>query len=511
MKGLLRLIFSRPFRLAVPILIQLWFIIFVVYRLSESFIELYILFTVLSYIFAIKVVNSKANPSYKIAWVIIILGVPMIGGVMYLLFGNKKIPKSLQSSAVKITSQTIPLFQQDESVIKEIEALDKDVYKQVNYIWNNAYYPVYKHNETQYFPTGEASFAMMLKELEKASRFIFLEYFIVSTGYMLNAVLAILKRKAAEGVQVRILYDDFGSMTSLPENFAKNMAKLNIEVHAFNKLRPILAIQMNNRDHRKICVIDGILGFVGGFNLADEYINRKVRFGHWKDSAIMIRGDAVFSLTIMFLQFFNYESSINDNYLDYRYNDEDLLDIQGEGYVQPFSDSPTDEEATGYSTHINMITQAHDYLYIYTPYLIIDDAMINALCLAAKDGVDIRIVTPHIPDKWYVHMVTRSNYQILIENGVKIYEYTKGFIHSKMMISDDELAIIGTTNMDFRSYYLHHECGVFLYKTRSVLKMKEDYLETLKECQQITYQQCLEVGFFTRVVQSFLNLFGPML
>lgn len=511
MKGFLRLILSRPFRLAVPILAQLWFIIFVVISLSESFWELYLFFTILSFIIGLYVINSNANPSYKIAWLVIILGVPLIGGVMYLLFGNKKIPKNLQSSAVKVASQTIPLFQQDEQVTKEIFEKNPDVYKQVSYIWNNAYYPIYKHNETQYFPTGEQCFKQMLAELKQAKRFIFLEYFIISTGYMLDQVIDILKEKVKEGVKVRILYDDFGCFTTLPQDFSRKMAKLGIEAHAFNKLRPLLAIQMNNRDHRKICVVDGIVGFVGGFNLADEYINKKVRFGHWKDAAIMIRGDAVFSLTLMFLQFFNYESAISDNYLDYKYHDEDLNDIRGDGYIQPFSDSPTDEEPTGFSTHMNMINQAREYIYIYTPYLVIDYTMINALCMAAKNGVDVRLVTPHIPDKWYVHTVTRSNYEILTKNGVRIYEYTKGFVHAKMMVADDEVAIIGTTNMDFRSYYLHHECGVLLYHTASVLAMKADYLKTLDECQEVTYQQCLEVGLFTRILQSFLNLISPLL
>lgn len=511
MKRLIRLLFSRTFRVAVPILLQLGLVVFMVLRLSESFLELYIFFTALSFIIAVYVINLNQNPAFKIAWIIIILGIPLIGGVMYLIFGNKKVPKSLQSSAIKVTSETIPLFQQDARVIEEIYQQSKTVYKGVNYIWSNAYYPVYKHNETSYFPTGEASFEQMLIELRKAKRFIFLEYFIITPGYMLDKVLEILIAKVKEGVKVRILYDDIGCLNTLPDRFVQHMAEYGIEAHAFNKLRPLLAIQMNNRDHRKICVIDGYVGFVGGFNLADEYINKTVRFGHWKDSAIMIKGDAVFSLTIMFLQFFNYESAINDNYLDYRFDEDDIKNIKGEGYIQPFSDSPTDEEPTGYSSHMNMINQARTYIYIYTPYLIIDYSMINALSLAAKNGVDVRLITPHIPDKWYVHMVTQSNYKQLIKNGVKIYEYTSGFVHSKLMVADDEVAIIGTTNMDYRSYYLHHECGVLLYKTDSVLQMRDDYLSTIKLCQEITYQQCLNTSLIKRLIQSLLNLLSPIL
>lgn len=466
---------------------------------------------ILSLIIAVYVINTNTNPSFKIAWLVIILSVPLVGGVMYLIFGNKKVPKGLQSSAVKVTAETIPLFQQDPKVIDEIANDSYGVKKEVCYIWNNAFYPVYKRNETTYFPDGESSFEQMLIELKKAQRFIFLEYFIITPGYMFDRVLEILIEKAEQGVKVRLLYDDYGCFISLPENFTQEMAKHGIEAHAFNKLRPLLVIQMNNRDHRKICVIDGIVGFVGGFNLADEYINKRMRFGHWKDSAIMIKGDAVFSLTLMFLQFFNYQSATNDDYLDYKYEDSDLLDIKGEGYIQPFSDSPTDEEPTGYSSHMNLINQAKNYVYIYTPYLVIDHAMLNALCLAAKNGLDIRLITPHIPDKWYVHAVTQSNYKQLTKNGVKIYEYTKGFVHSKMMVADDEVAIIGTTNMDFRSYYLHFECGVLLYKTDSIIAMRDDYLNTLKECQEITYQQCLQVNFFKRILQSFLNLLSPLL
>ena len=511
MKSLIRFIFSRTFRIAVPIILQLWLIVEVIVRLSEGFWEIYTIFTILSMIIAVYVINSNSNPSFKIAWLVIILGIPLVGGVMYLIFGNKKVPKSLQSSAVKTAAETIPLFQQDPAVIEEISVQSETVKKEICYIWNNAYYPVYKHNETTYFPDGESSFEQMMIELKKAKRFIFLEYFIIKPGYMLDTVLEVLIAKVKEGVKVRLLYDDYGCFVALPENFSKKMAELGIEAHAFNKLRPLLVIQMNNRDHRKICVIDGIVGFVGGFNLADEYINKTVRFGHWKDSAIMIKGDSVFSLTMMFLQFFNYESAVADNYLDYRYDDQELEKIKGEGYVQPFSDSPTDEEATGYSSHMNMINQAKHYIYIYTPYLVIDHTMLNALCLAAKNGLDIRLITPHIPDKWYVHMVTQSNYKILTKNGVKIYEYTKGFVHSKLMVADDEIAIIGTTNMDYRSYYLHHECGVLLYKTESILAMRDDYLKTIELCQEITYEQCLQVNLFKRILQSFLNLLSPIL
>ena len=268
---------------------------------------------------------------------------------------------------------------------------------------------------------------------------------------------------------------------------------------------------MNNRDHRKILVIDGKVAMTGGINLADEYINEKERFGHWKDTSVMIKGEAVWNFTLMFLQFWNYDEEVRDNVYDYKASEEELCDIQQDGYVQPFSDSPTDEENVGENTHLNMINGANKYVYMTTPYLVIDQEMKTALLLAAKNGVDVRILTPHIPDKWYVFEVTRANYRDLIAGGVKIYEYTPGFVHAKSFVADDKMAVVGTVNMDYRSYYLHYECGIWFYRSSVVMDVKKDFLATLEKSHQVTLEECTEVSIFVRILRAILYLFSPML
>ena len=271
-------------------------------------------------------------------------------------------------------------------------------------------------------------------------------------------------------------------------------------------------MQMKNRDHRKILVIDGKVGMTGGINLADEYINKKERFGHWKDCSIMIKGEAVWSLTLMFLQFWNYDEKNPDtDVFAFKPDFDEFKEIEDDGFVQPYSDSPTDEENVGEYTHINMINSAVRYVYCATPYLVIDNETKTALMLAAKNGIDVRILTPHIPDKWYVFEVTRSNYKHLIEAGVKIYEYTPGFVHAKTFVVDDKMAIVGTVNMDYRSYYLHYECGVWFYKSKVVMDVKHDYLSTLEKSHQVTLEECRNVKLPVRIMRAFLNLFSPMM
>lgn len=272
---------------------------------------------------------------------------------------------------------------------------------------------------------------------------------------------------------------------------------------------------MNHRDHRKIIVIDGYVGYTGGINLSDEYINAREKFGYWKDAAILVKGEAVWNMTIMFLQLWSYISKTvmdnNEDYNKFRPDSRIFGPFGSDGYVQPFGDSPIDNEPVGESVYLNMICRAKKYIYIFTPYLIIDHKMINALSLAAKSGVDVRIVTPHIPDKWYVFLVTKSYYPILIEQGVRIYEYTPGFLHSKTVLCDDEIAVVGSINLDYRSLYFHFECGIFLYKTKSIEEIKEDFQKTFPICQEITLDECKKVSFPKRILQTFLKLFAPLM
>ncbi|MEG1778081.1 MAG: cardiolipin synthase, partial [Angelakisella sp.] len=365
--------------------------------------------------------------------------------------------------------------------------------------------------ETEYLSSGEMKFERMLEELRKAEHFIFLEYFIIQEGVMWNAILEVLCQKAKEGVDVRIIYDDMGCIMTLPYGYDKKLEEMGIKCARFNPFIPILSIRFNNRDHRKICIIDGDIGITGGINLADEYINAIDKHGHWKDTAILLRGAAVWNLTVMFLSMWDYLRDSHDDCRLYRPGLYHPLPQANDGYVQPFADSPLDGESVSETVYLNMINKAERYIYITTPYLIIDNEMVVALQTAAKNGVDVRIITPHIADKWYVHAVTRAYYESLVECGVRIYEYTPGFIHAKTYVCDDKYAVVGTINMDYRSLYLHFECGAWLCDSSGVFAVRDDFTKILEVSGEVTLQQCRDVSWVRRLGRGLLKSFAPLM
>lgn len=511
LKKILNFLGSKIFIIAVLILIQLVFLLGLVLKLSEYFVPIYFILIILSLMMSIYIINKSENPSYKLAWIILIMAVPVFGGLIYALFGGQKVPKALRKRDHESQENIQGVIWQDHSLMDQLEEMDPVAHKQARYIWNNADFPMYHHTQATFFPIGEDKFEAMIEELKKAKSFIFLEYFIVQEGYMWNTILDILCEKVQQGVEVRMLYDDAGCISTLPNKYYVKMRRLGILCKVFNPVKARLAMQMNNRDHRKILVIDGLVAMTGGINLADEYINKKVRFGHWKDCSVMLKGEAVWSFTLMFLQFWNYDEKIKDDFFTYKADAREFVDIEDDGFVQPYSDSPTDNENVGENTHINMINGANTYVFAATPYLVIDNEMKTALMLAAKNGVDVRILVPHIPDKWYVFAITQSNYEELIQAGVKIYEYTPGFIHSKTFVVDDKMAIVGTVNMDYRSYYLHYECGVYFYRSSVVDAVKEDYLNSLSKSHRVTLEECQSVKWPVRLLRGILNLFSPMM
>ena len=388
--------------------------------------------------------------------------------------------------------------------------------RQADYLTRMAHYPVYRNTQTKYYPDGESLFIDMVDALREAKHFIFLEYFIIDNGELWGTVLDILEKKAAEGLDVRLIYDDVGCVNTLPARFYKQLQERGIKCRVFNPFRPFVSIVLNNRDHRKIMVVDGHTGFTGGINLADEYINKKMRFGHWKDTGVRIKGEAVWNFTIMFLQMW---CSITGDTRDLdpgsarafaprRYLDELPSD---DGYVQPYGDSPLDEETVGENVYLQIISNARNYIYIFTPYLIIDNEMMTALCTAAKSGLDVRIVTPGIPDKRIVYLTTRSYYGQLLDAGVRIFEYNPGFIHAKCFVCDDEVAVVGTINLDYRSLYLHFECGVWMYGSRAVMEVKHDVMETLEVSTEVTAAEMRGQKLPVRILQSLLRLMAPML
>ena len=511
MKKILKFLFSRMAIVGMLILLQLAILFYAIWDLSESFIYLYVLFVTISIMVVVYIVSRNDNPSYKLAWTIPVLLIPVFGGLFYLIFGGNKTSKKFRKKIQAAYEDFEPLMRQDQSILEEIKSQDKLVFNQVKYIKDYAGYPIYKNTTTKYLSPGEEFFEVLMEELKKAKHYIFMEYFIIENGYMWDSILEVLESKVKEGVEVRVIYDDMGCLQTLPYRYSEVLEKKGIKCEVFNPFVPLLSLKMNNRDHRKITIVDGHTAFTGGINLADEYINKIVKYGHWKDASIMIKGEGVWSLTVMFLQAWNFEKNTKENYERFKPTIHKENEFICDGYVQPYGDSPLDGETVGENIYLNIINKAIDYVYINTPYLIIDNELVTALILAAKSGVDVRIVTPHIEDKWYAHIVTRAYYSHLIESGVKIYEYIPGFIHSKTFVSDDKVATVGSINMDYRSLYLHFECGVFLYNTKSIDEIKSDFLNNLEKCKRFTLEDCKNVKWSNRILRAILRVSAPLM
>lgn len=497
-----RFIFVGLF-LAIQILVIVLLIIF----LQEKYAQVYMFLNIVSFIAVFLIINGKSNPSYKLAWIIPILVVPIFGGLFYLMFGGNKLSDRERRKMRDVGERMSQVLSEDEEIVSELKEESIVAYHQSRYISNYAYCPIYKNTDVKFLPIGEVKFEYLKQELKKAKKFIFLEYFIIAEGRMWTEVLDILKEKVDEGVDVRVMYDDLGCSMTLPYQYEKKLERMGIRCCVFNEFIPVLSLRWNNRDHRKIAVIDGNVAFTGGINLGDEYINEYPKHGHWKDCSIMVKGDAVWGFTVMFLSMWDYVANSKTDMERYRPTEQ----VLAKGYVQPFTDSPLDNEPVGETIYLNLISQAQEYVYINTPYLIIDNEMLTALCNAAKSGVDVRIVTPHIADKLYVHAVTRAHYQILVESGVKIYEYTPGFIHAKTFVVDDKYAVVGTVNLDYRSLYLHFECGAWMYNVSCIKDIYKDYLETLEKCELITLDKVKSVSLVRRCTRSILKIFAPLM
>ena len=470
----------------------------------------------LSLVIVLIILNRRVNPSYKLAWSLLILSMPLVGFAIYLMFGNSRIAKKNRKQFRTVELSCISASPEDPQDRAALEETDIGAARQSEYLRDHARCPVYRKTTTRYFPEGIDLYRAMIEELEQAKHFIFMEYFIIDNGEMWGTILKILERKAQEGLDVRINYDDVGFVNTLPARFYKELRERGIKCQVFNPFRPIISVVLNNRDHRKIMVIDGHTGFTGGINLADEYINRKQRFGHWKDTGIMLHGEAVWNFTMMFLKMWSVVSGSVDDLTPaalekYKTDIWHKEAFEEDGFVQPYGDSPLDEETVGENIYLHMINRAQHYVYIFTPYLIIDEEMMTALCLAAKSGIDVRIVTPGIPDKRLVFLLSRSYYEQLIEAGVHIYEYTPGFLHAKCFVCDDQVATVGTVNLDYRSLYMHFECGVWMYRSSAVWQVLDDVKETIAKSREITLVDCRSQRQIIRLFQSLLRLFAPML
>lgn len=506
MGNILKLIFSRIGIIIICILVQIVWLLLIVANFS-SFIPLNAILTILSVLIVLTIIKSERHLDNKLPWIILIILVPFFGGLLYVFVGANLYSTPMLKKINGDKKNERKYLTQDIKVMEDIENQNLDVYGQVKYMSNYVGYPIYNNTDIKYFPLGEDAYTVMIEELKKAKKFIFLEYFIIGEGQMWQGILDILEQKVKEGVDVRVMYDDVGSIRSLPNKYDKFLESKGIKCVVFNKLKPIIAVIMNNRDHRKIMIIDGNVSFSGGINIADEYINKKERYGHWKDNGIMIKGEATWNFTVMFLKIWNAYREEDKNFEDFRPT---IIDVTGDGYLLPYGENPLDDEIVGENVYLNIINQAKKYVYIFTPYLIIDSEMISAITLARKRGVDVRIVTPGIPDKKIVFTLTRSYYEMLIKDGVKIYEYTPGFLHSKVFVCDDEIATVGTLNLDYRSLYLHFECGIYIYNSKVIKEIKKDVLKTIEESHMISEKES-KPGIIKSMVQAILKIFAPLM
>ena len=481
--------------------------------------NVYIVLNIISIFVCIHVINKNKKAGYKLTWIFLIMLFPFFGGILYIALNIWSNPKKIRKALHKNIKDSRDAFFLSGNRLDELVGTYPDFRTNAHYLQEYAGFPVYGNTRQEYFPSGESFFYRVLEELDKAEKYIFFEFFILKEGLMFNSILKILERKAAQGLDVRIMYDDLGCFFTLPSNFQKKMKEKGIKTFSFNRFRPIVSSLQNNRDHRKIISIDGKIAFTGGLNIADEYINAVERFGHWKDAAIMIEGDAAWSLTLIFLQMWNMSFYEKDEYSSFFPWNENIIEhtetgvvegFEAWGYVQPYADSPIDHDNVGEHVYIQIINQARKYIYINTPYLIVDDNLLSALTLAAKSGVDVRIITPHRWDKWIVAITSRSYYRRLINAGVKVYEYTSGFNHGKTFVSDDKVATVGTTNLDFRSLYLHFECGVIIYASETIAVIKKDFLDTLPASQEISLKDCAR-NALQIAAQDVLRIFAPLM
>ncbi len=516
-RGLLRLVFGRTTFFVLFTLLQAAVLVWIYLWLDNKYRAYgYGLFNLVGAILAVKILNEKQNASFKMAWLVVVLLFPVFGGLFYLFVQFQLETKVLAAKIRDIDGRTGHYLVQSQAVYEELEKKSPQSTNLCRYLGERCRFPVYGRTHVRYYPLGEDFFAELLPKLREAERFIFLEYFIIAPGVMWDSVLKILEEKAAAGVEVRVLYDGMNSFSNLPHDYPKELEAKGIRCRVFNPIRPAISTSQNNRDHRKILIIDGHKAYTGGLNLADEYINRKVRFGHWKDNAVELQGDAVKSFTVMFLKMWDVCVRKLEYACDYslylNVGTEAPISVLGkEGFVIPFSDSPLDNEPVGHRVYLDIIYQARKYLYIMTPYLILDDDMSTALNYAARRGVDVVIVMPHIPDKKYAFMLAHTYYPELIEAGVKIYEYLPGFVHSKTFLSDGEQAVVGSINLDFRSQYLNFESAVYLCQNPAIEEIRADFEDTLKKCVRMTTESCEALPFVHRFLGSTLRLIAPLM
>ncbi len=506
MKKLVKFFMSRLFWFGLGILIQFGVMLYISFAVTGNDIAYYCIMAI-TFCTAIFVITRDENPAYKIPWLLLLGCFPLLGITLYIIFGNKKFGKRASRRIEKYYEFQDKATLYDKTILDKVVNEDNRFARQAEYIYNVSRYGTFQNTEAKYFSNGASFLDSLLLDLEGAEKSIFIEYFIIDRGYMWSKILSILKKKAAEGVDIRILYDDMGSINTLPKNYYKELRSYGFSAYALNPVRVHLNPRLNYRDHRKIFCIDGNICYTGGLNLADEYMNKIIRFGYWKDNAVRLKGDAVWSFTVMFLTMWRSVCGEELSLDHFR----PTVKVEGDGYILPFADNPFDGVTLARNAYLQVINNARRYVWIVTPYLILDNEMITALEIAAASGVDVRIITPFYADKKSVHEVSRASYEKLLNSGVRIFEYIPGFIHSKTLVSDDLVAFVGTANLDYRSFYLHFELSTMFLSSSIVNEVKRDTESAMAASKEQSLKEVSSISFPHRMLRIFFSLFAPAL
>jgi len=511
-KGLLGFVFSRFFIIILLVAVEVFILVSLYLWFSEKLPVLLHIQWIFTFIMVVYLFNNSMDTSAKLTWMLIISIVPIPGAIL-LFLSQRNFGHRMETAMVrKQIDNTMELLEQPANVFAEVEHDGSGTDDLSKYLCKTGCFPLYNHTKVTYFPLGENKFEAMLEELEKAEKFIFMEYFIIEEGYMWGRILDILMRKAKEGVEVRVMYDGMCEISTLPADYWKLLEKQGIHSKAFSPIVPAVSTYYNYRDHRKILVIDGKVAFNGGVNLADEYINRKERFGHWKDTAVMLKGPAVKSFTLMFLQMWYVRETVEKepDYKTWLADTGDLFE-PADGYVLPYCDSPLDEYKVGETVYMDILNRATSYVHIMTPYLILDGELETSLRFAAQRGVDVKLILPGIPDKKLAYSLAKRHYKSLYDAGVKIYEYTPGFVHAKVFACDDIKAVVGTINLDYRSLYHHFECATYMYKTDCIKDIEKDFRETLAKCREVTAESIKNEKFTMKLLGYLTKALAPLM
>ena len=503
---------NRIAAIAIFTLLQIVVLGLILYEFSNYSIYFQIGFGVLSIIIVLTIYGRHTNSANKMPWMIFIMCVPVFGILLYLLMGRPGVTAKARKRFEEIDSKILPYLKPRRSILNSLEISDPNIASRVKYVEDYGHFPVYKNTDVVYFDDARKGIEDQVRELEKARSFIFMEYYAIQDTDTFEPIKEVLARKAAEGLEVRVIYDDIGSGGFINSGFIKRMEDLGIKCRVFNHVSPFFQVIMNNRDHRKITVIDGRVGYTGGYNIADLYTHRIEPHGFWKDTGVRLTGDGGVTLTALFLEMWNAvkANDIDDNDLSIFFPRVSYTAVEKDCFVQPFADTPLDEELLGENVYMGMLQTARKYCWFVTPYLVITDELCREFEIAVKRGVDVRIITPGIPDKKVVYAITRSYYNELARNGVRIFEYTPGFCHAKMCIADGQCAAVGTLNLDFRSLYLHFEDGVYLYNCKAIKDIEEDFKEMFKVSTEVTDKYHSHRSVPLRISQCALRIVAPL-